>query len=147
MSEKWGHSHTEFFRGSTDEKMKDGDLKGNTVINRKKSNVDFLLCTCVLIQKVMDGIIMFPSEVTVVTQNSKWRKFSYTERAGMQPHLFLPAASLCPAVPICFAISKKRDTDCSQNFLYCGRGFFAENTMGLTTKLIMFLFKMLVSLL
>lgn len=51
--------------------MKDGDLKGNTVINRKKSNVDFLLCTCVLIQKVMDGIIMFPSEVTVVTQNSK----------------------------------------------------------------------------
>ena len=51
--------------------MKGGDLKGNTVLNRKKSKVDYLLSTCVLVQKVMDGITVFPSEVTVVTQNSK----------------------------------------------------------------------------
>ena len=66
-----GHSHAEFFSGSTDEKMKGCDLKENTILNRKKDKVDYLLSTCVLVRKVMGGITVFPSEVTVVTQNSK----------------------------------------------------------------------------
>lgn len=60
----------------------------------------------------------------------------------MHPHLFLPAASLCPAVPICFAYLKKEGHRLVIE-LYCGRGFFAENAMELMMKLIMLLFNML----
>lgn len=42
MCERWGHRHPEFYHGSKDEKIKKGDVKENTIRNRKKRNVELL---------------------------------------------------------------------------------------------------------